>query len=74
MTMSACAPSPSAVLKLSTFVATKRPSPASTISPSLPTLCGIAFSIVGVPTPMMERGARFSNRVPHRSLTLKDAA
>lgn len=34
----------------------------------------ISFSIVCVRSPMMERGARFGNRVPQPSLTLKDAA
>ena len=40
----------------------------------LPLGHGSSLSIVGSHSPMMERGARFSNRVPHYSLTSKDAA
>jgi hypothetical protein len=34
----------------------------------------ISISIIRLRTPMMERGARFGNRVPHFPLTSKDAA
>jgi len=34
----------------------------------------ICLSILGLHSPMMERGARYGNRVPHHFLTSKDAA